>query len=112
MTLLFLSVFLLLGDVGLFVNVFISLSPLNAGFYKLTLSFFFFSLSLRTELLWLLVPVVPVKDPDASSSGITRPLGSPSSSSVDHFQLLLSSCLVTVFPIIVPIESSINFMQE
>lgn len=111
MTLLFLSVFLLLGDVGLFVNVFISLSPLNVGFYKLTLSCFF-SLSIRTELLWLLVPVVPMKDPDASSSDITRPLGSPSSSSVDHFQLLLSSCLVTVFPIIVPIESSINFMQE
>lgn len=33
MGLLFLSVFLLLGDVGLFVNVFISLSSLNVGFF-------------------------------------------------------------------------------
>lgn len=39
MALLFLSVFLLLGDVGLFVNVFISLSSLNVGFF---IGFFFF----------------------------------------------------------------------
>lgn len=110
MALLFLSVFLLLGDVGLFANVFISLSPLNVGFYKLTLRLF--SLSLKTELLWLLAPVVPMKDPDASSSGIIRSLGSPSSSSEDHFLLLLLSCLVTIFPIIVLLESSMNFKQE
>lgn len=107
MALLFLSVFLLLGDVGLLVNVFISLSSLNVGFF-----IGFFSLSLKTELLWLLVPVVPRKNPDASFSGIIRSLGSPSSSSEDHFQLLLSSCLVTVFPVIVLIESSMNFKQE
>lgn len=70
--------FLLLGGVGLFVNVFISPSPLNVIFYKLVLSYF---PSLKTELLWCLAPVVSVKKPDASPTGIIGYYGYPCSRS-------------------------------